>query len=47
MYCAATKIKAALTGSGYEECLNIEQNAEIGDKDDNDYDDDRSDSWHR
>ncbi|XP_022808972.1 uncharacterized protein LOC111345947 isoform X1 [Stylophora pistillata] len=47
MYCAATKFKAALTGSGYEECLNIEENAEIGDKDDNDYDDDRSDSRHR
>ncbi|PFX21550.1 hypothetical protein AWC38_SpisGene13955 [Stylophora pistillata] len=47
VYRAATKFKAALTGSGYEECLNIEENAEIGDKDDDDYDDDRSDSRHR
>ena len=42
--CAATKFKAALTGSGYEECLNIEDNAENGDKDVDDYDDDHSDS---
>lgn len=42
--CAVTKFKATLTGSGYEECLNIEENAEIIDKDDDDYDDDRSDS---
>lgn len=44
--CAATKFKAALTGSGYEECLNTEDNAENGDKDVDDYDDDddRSDS---
>lgn len=41
---AATKFKAALTGSGYEECLNIEEDAENGGKDDDDYDDDRSDS---
>ena len=42
--CATTKIKAALTGSGYEECLNIKDNAENGDKDVDDYDDDRSES---
>ena len=42
--CATTKFKAALTGSGYEECLNIKDNAENGDKDVDDYDDDRSES---
>lgn len=47
VYRAATKFKVSLTGSGYEECLNFEENAEVGDKDDEDYDDDRSDSRHR
>ena len=42
--CAATKFKAALPGSGYEECLNIEDNVENGNKDVDDYDDDHSDS---
>ena len=41
---AATKFKAALTASGYDECLNIKEDAENDDKDVDDYDDDHSDS---
>lgn len=44
VWCTTTKFKAALTGSGYEECLNIKDNAENGDEDVDDYDDDRSES---
>ena len=33
-----------MTGSAYEECLNIEENAENGGKYGDDYDDDHSDS---
>lgn len=42
--CAATTLKAALAGSGYEQCLDIESNVDNYDKNGDDCEDDRSDS---